>query len=63
MSVMHTTIHHAAQKPHTPTQKSKHRPQKAHAQPLKGRSGSKAHSKCNMPPKFKMIFPIFQENP
>ena len=36
MSVMHTTIHHAAQKPHTPTQK--------------GINGSKAHSKCNMHP-------------
>lgn len=36
MSVMHTTIHHAAQKPHKPTQK--------------GINGSKAHNKCNMHP-------------
>ena len=28
MSVMHTTIHHAAQKPHTPTQKDRHCPKR-----------------------------------
>ena len=37
-----TTIHHAAQKPHTPTQKSKHRP-KRQAAPKGTRTAPERH--------------------